>query len=478
MIGVQGSAHIHPGILPDAENQTGDDADRKKEAQFAIPWYLTTVPHVLQDGDDQIGQPGNEGGRLQDLPAGALQRTQQITAEPHIKQEIEERRQRKTNLFLDIFHMNPLRAFLFPDTDICTETRYPLMLAGRLSFLQPIEADPKDSEANEPDLFIKRGLCQAHTPAPLGADRQRFRRLVDDIKYRRDDYAAQLSALTMAGLSAPRTEKSGESRLQILSSLLSEHGMGTTDRSPGNATELWQARLVLAIAEILDQEEEMLLRDLQVLDEREWEMLRSLHGDDEDTDEENPLAELERLRARLGTTRPTAFRTRFQAWLKMMQSAPAPDVDVWIAGSSDAADQIFELSEKNGAGAAPPLISLPLPRYIDASPKYVAEQIGQFHDEATALYDALSSDLQRVRNDDYHEPIDAALLLPSAGPWIDEWQTLVDKHFPAGSHGRTGLRFYVLRDTSVETVLGLHAATHHPARHGLLAVLTPEAAPR
>jgi hypothetical protein len=370
--------------------------------------------------------------------------------------------------------MNSLKTFIFPDTDPFRETRYPLLLlCAPLLYLQPVEADPdRSDDSDEPDLFMERGLCQAHTPAPLGPDRERFQRLIKDIRERRDDYAAQLSALTVASLSAPPTERSEESRHQIVSALLNRHGVADDKTAQAGELERWQARLVLIIAEMLAEEEDTLRTDLELLSERELDMLRSLQGEDS-LEEDNPLAELERIKSRLATPRPGAFKVRFKAWLKLMRATEAPQADLWLASSMDAADQVFEVLDRDRQATAVPILTVPLPQSIAASPRYVVEQIEEFHRQAAEVLAAIAADLKSIRERDYPAIAQPEDLLPSANNSTDRWSTLLDQHFPASSHGRSSLTFYLLPGRTVPELLSLGSASADKGRplHGLLAVL-------
>ncbi|BDD86780.1 hypothetical protein [Desulfofustis limnaeus] len=368
-------------------------------------------------------------------------------------------------------HNDLFKTFLFPDTDICRETRYPLLLVGApLFYLQPVEPDPQRTAPSEPDLFMERGLCQAHTPAPLGADRGRFQRLIEDIRSRRDDYAAQLSALTMASLSAHKSEHIGEAGHQIVSSLLQQHRVVEPGDQQTIALELWQARLVLCIAELLEKEEEALRNELELLTDQELEMLRSLQGED-GLEEEGPLAELTALRTRLSVPRTGDFRVRFKAWQRLMRAGALPPVDLWLASSREAADQVFEPFADRHPGVALPLLSLPLPREIAASPSYLVDQVARFREQADPVLAAMCAELERFRTGDYPQQAAIDDLLPGRNLPSDEWQTLVDRHFPASSHGRSALVFYLLPGQAVPALLHIAPPVDADRRHGLLAVL-------
>ncbi len=114
--------------------------------------------------------------------------------------------------------MKKLNTLYFPDTVIFSESQYPIfLLLDTLHYISPIER-VESTDSN--DIFVDRGLCQVHTPRPLGEDRDRFIHLIRDIQERKDDYAAQLSALTIAGMSGHQSKSDKESRTSILSTLL------------------------------------------------------------------------------------------------------------------------------------------------------------------------------------------------------------------------------------------------------------------
>ncbi len=365
--------------------------------------------------------------------------------------------------------MKSLSTLVFPDTDIFSERLYPLLLfCTPLFYLQPVERNPEASPPDEPDIFIKSGLCQAHTPAPLGQDRARFLRLIDDIAQRRDDYAAQLSSLIMASMSSEKTETARENRSQIISSLFNERS--TAADSDKTAGALWQARLVLAIAELLDREEAELRQNLNLLDEQELEMYRSLHGES-DQNESGSFADIERLTAGLDQARPREMQMRFKSWLALMRAAPIPAVSLWLASSQDGADQLLNEVDKHGTGQALPILKLALPDRIEASAPYVASRIQDFHRSAAEVLSKLGSDLQQMSLRELHTRASVDDLLPAASGDVSRWNELVEDHFPAGSHGRGSLYFYLLPDCPITKLLDLSApATAKQSSHGLLAV--------
>ena len=346
---------------------------------------------------------------------------------------------------------------VFPDTEIYNDHQFPLMIFGNpLYFLQPVEADPDRDAASDHDFFIERGLCQALTPAPLGPDRDRFLRLVHDIETRKDDYAAQLSALTVSGIGSSRNSAEGEQRHRIVSSLLGSDAAGSAADEDVEA-ERWQARLVLAIGEQLKREEADLRQELQMLDAQELEMFRSLQGED-GGDDQDPFAEIRQMADNLGSARPREAKVRFRAWLTLMKAEPLPAIFCWLATSTDAADQVFNEYEKKSDTPLRPILEIELPDHIGASPRYAADQIEAFQKDAAEATLQLCGELNRVARDpdwSFESPAD---LLPASSDQLANWNEVLDAHFPAHSHGRAALVFYLLPNCSIPELVNLETA--------------------
>lgn len=367
--------------------------------------------------------------------------------------------------------MKPLYpSLLFPDTDIFSYHYFPLLLFGTpVHYLQPVESVP-DGPASENDIFIDSELCRPHVPAPLGDDRERFARLVHDIRERKDDYGAQLSALTVAAMSEKKERTGGEERYQIISSLL---GSTKAAPSPDDSVqlELWQARLVLAIAEILRKEKEELSQEMQLLDAQEMEMLRTLQGETGPEDED-PFAELQRIKASLDEAHPREVKMRLRSWLQLMKQAPLPTAQLWLASSPEAGDELFNEFEKHSDKIPLPILELPLPARIEAGPTHVVSQVVKFLDDSAPLRTTITSDLDNLVNTASLAADSADNLLPSGGDYPNQWGELIEDHFPANYHGKSTLLFYLLPNCDIVSLLGLTAAadTNRPV-HGLVAVV-------
>ncbi len=372
--------------------------------------------------------------------------------------------------------MNIFETLYFPKTDIFNEKTYPLMLFFTpLHFLQVVEHGTGSVTNSEAELFLKRGLCQAHVPAPLGDNREHFLRLIRDISERKEHLVAQLSGLSTDPSPAQAAREPLDFKHRIISSLLQEYGMEhvttTTD------LQLWQARLVLAIAEILDSNEEDLREQLFFFNEDEIATYRSLQGET-GPNEEDLFSESENIKALLAKSRLGNITKRFNAWLRLLQNQPIPPVKVWLASTRASADQIFNRYESTSKAHAVPLLKLAFPAQIAASGKYVLEEIEKFHKSTIHIHRGLVADFERtVRTVPYVRDMEESLL-PYGTDWAEQWENALDDLFPASNYGRNDITFYLLPDEPIDRLLSLPESpriSHRDAAHGLLAILgTPQ----
>ena len=368
--------------------------------------------------------------------------------------------------------MNSFETLFFPETEIFNDKYYPLLLFfSPLHFLQLVEHGPGSVTNPEADLFLKRGLCHAHAPAPLGENLEQFLRLIRDISERKEHLVAQLSGLTIDSNPALPGSESLDFKHTIVSSLLQEYGVKNATTSTD--LQIWQARLVLAIAEIHDSNEEALREQLSFLDEDEIATFRSLQGRT-DSNEEDPFSELENIKAGLEKSRLGNITKRFDAWLGLLKNQVIPPVKVWLSSTRDSADQIFNRYESTGNAHAVPLLKLALPAHIAASSKYVVKQIEEFQQATIHIHRGLVADFKQiVRTVPYVHDVHESLH-PYSTDWADQWEGALDNFFPASSNGRNDITFYLLPDQPIAPLLSLPESpgvSHEGAAHGLLAIL-------
>jgi hypothetical protein len=369
--------------------------------------------------------------------------------------------------------MDTLKTLYFPDTVITTDGQSPLFLFFDLvHFLQPVEEDGAEQPAARlSDTFMDKGFCQVHTPAPLGIDRDRFLHLVHDIEKRKDDYAAQLSSLTIASMSAPHRNNEG-SKSAILSELLGRsQDLEAKEKEAAQRAELWQARLVLAMAEILDREEEEIADALSILDKSKTDLFDRLLGKDKESEDDALFTDLDQLREKVDLPRPGMVKNRLKAWLSLYRAGNLPDWWLWTTTRPEAADIFLETYEKKTGKTAIPFWQLELPAATGIELQDHMDKILAFKKEAEPLTVRIAAEFDKlVRQESAFEP-EPAGLLPENSVWGEQWASLLETHFPAELYGRTPFRFHLLGNLRFSELTDTHAETDSGVKHGILAVI-------
>jgi len=367
--------------------------------------------------------------------------------------------------------MNSLTTLYFPGTAIRSLRRYPLFLVFQnVHLLAPVESDPAEGDAQSPDSFIKSGFCQVHTPCPLGDDRNRFLRLLSDIKNRKDDYAAQLSSLTLAAMTGTTTKTEDESERSIVRSLSQSGPMPPKIQELEKRADIWQARLVLAIGELLDQEEEEITLNLAVLEAEEKELFKELQGEDDQEEEPNPFVGLSRLEGPLHGNSAANFKQRYTAWRTFYLAGPVREYDIFLGSDRESSDMLLETYQQMTGYQAPLVLRLQLPTFVgrDSGEAYTAAN--DFAAKNSAFLDLIEQKLVELIN---QQAIAGQQLQPAA-PQLSlaaSWEKLLAADFPEERFGRISLSFYLFPGLSCRTVLEKTANPENRGKNGLLAVI-------
>ncbi|MDH3348842.1 MAG: hypothetical protein OEM02_12195 [Desulfobulbaceae bacterium] len=159
--------------------------------------------------------------------------------------------------------MDPLEAIIFPQTLPIGANFLPLVhFFDTLVYCAPVEGEDQDEFQGKVD----DNHCRYFSPAPLGDDRERFLSLVQDLEGKRDHYAEQLGHLSLAGFTQSRREVE-ETKGAIITDLLRPKDSDDSLQEK-KMQILWQARLVLKLGEMYDQQQQSLQDDMRrVLDQ-------------------------------------------------------------------------------------------------------------------------------------------------------------------------------------------------------------------
>lgn len=330
--------------------------------------------------------------------------------------------------------MKTLETFYFPDTAILTERQLPLfLLFEKVHILAPVE-DHFSSTTKKLDTFMDSRFCQVHTPHPLGEDRQRFLYLINDIQNRKDDYAAQLSNITLASMSDHKSS-GDEAKHQIVSSLLGRQSADEKDINEQRIGLLWQARLVLKIGEMLDQEEEEVARSLVHLDESEADLFERLKGENaEDDDIAELYSDLDRIKTKLDKPRTEAVGKRLRAWFRLAEGVDLPVCPVWSTTRQEVADILHTNHEKKHEVEPENIASLELPSMLDLRKVEIQTALTEFHEATQKQLQHIVHMVLSTRSDEAEEII----LQQNLADWHDQLNT----RYPQEQFGRTTVTFY------------------------------------
>ncbi len=365
--------------------------------------------------------------------------------------------------------MNSLDALYFPGTDLYSIRQYPIfLLFQKMHLIRPVEEGPAGSGEQSSDTFIKSGFCQVHTPCPLGENRARFVHLVTDISKRKDDYAAQLSSLILAGTSSS-SATDDDSERAIRSSLFTPDAEQAKVVREDKDGILWQARLVLAIAEILDREEEEIARNLAMLHDDQAELFKELHGDVVDQEEENPFAELSRLESNLGTANAGNMKKRCKAWKTLFLEGDMRQCEIFLTTSQDAGDFLLESYEKKTNQPALLAATLALPGLIGWNSEEAYQTVLNFRDKNSALLSRIHGHLADLMQKDSCTELESGSIAFTA--LAEQWNGQLETTFPADQFGRIAVKCYIFPNLSCAALLGTGQTENTAAKNGLLIVV-------
>jgi len=334
--------------------------------------------------------------------------------------------------------MNILETLYFPDTAIQSERQYPLfLLFSKVNIIHLIEPDTGEPE-DKADSFMYGKLCQAHTPSPLGDDKDRFLYLINDIKNRKDDYAAQLGHLTLASLSRD-TPKGEDAKHQIMSTILGKPSTAIEEPADSTRDKEWHARLVLKIGEILDKEQEDVAKAMIFLEESETDLFDKLKGGDEDDEADNLYKDLLKLKAQLGSPSTESVENRLSAWFTFTSSAPLPKCRIWSTTRTEAAAVLVENHTK--AHNVPPKLvaELSLPAVIGGNTETDFQHFSGFSQKSAPLleeiYPMMLSTSSGLQSDTRYNEL------------VSKWAEMLDENYPEARFGRTTAQFYLFEDS-------------------------------
>jgi len=349
--------------------------------------------------------------------------------------------------------MNQPATLFFPDTTKVPETATGLLLLfNKIFYYLPVEPESESAEQN--DFLCEKGLYQGYAPAPLGDDRDRFDRTIRELQGNLYDYGERLRGLSVASLTAAGLSDNDETSVSsLVSAILPSHEQKTEKNSAAAKEQhyLWQARIVLKLAEDFDRKKEEIDARLAELSQSEDTLLSSLIGDDTDDElEKTPPVTDGGLRTR---TDPSGQRLKAWSHLFLADShnnqTPAPCI--LSTTRRDVVDIVFDAYEKRCRQQPRLLFSIPVPNLQDMNGDELVSNLDAFRTEAQGILDQVGKML-----------IDAAMgarKCPTAQEehvepdWLAAWSEPLGQHFPSSGDNHGRLTVYCLADTSLTELL-------------------------
>jgi hypothetical protein len=379
-------------------------------------------------------------------------------------------------------------ACLFPETVPSPQALAKLLIFfNHLFYYQPTEAA---GNQNRPAALFTN-LCTGYTPAPLGNDLSRFNRLLREMESSKPEEFSRLFSVARTPVVTGQTRDQDETTAARVYSAL--HQDGTARNSARLKEYLWQARLVLKLAEMLDRKETEIRQGLAQISSAEEKLFASLEGlGDAEAEElaelrgpvkpKEPGAEaLPPVPPLSGTSGPLlALRTK--AWAQLyLAGSPAPLPMILVAGNPESGSFLLDAYENTWGRVPQKLFSLPIPDFSAAG---IEETRDQFLASRNAFRRAAQDHLEYITKF-LRETASLSLAAPKAqvtfsalGENISAWEVKTEHHFPLPGAGLTKLAFYSFPCTSFTELflrlfrleeIAVPTKQEHPT--GLLAIL-------
>lgn len=307
---------------------------------------------------------------------------------------------------------------------------FPLVqIFAPLVYCRAVEEDeiPEDLHSSFRRHLEDEGLGRIYVPSPLGKQRERFLALIKDLRTRRDDYTAQLKNLLLSGIGGGGLP-GRESKSSIIENLLKMQGV-TSKKQEERDMLLWQARLLLKLGEIFDDDRLALRRDLEQIHEREQGIFSELRkGQDEPF---SPVGNIDSVDNRSdGLT-----RLRLKAWSRLfcLRSEVPEKFDCFVTTNQDALDLLAEEYERLTQNRRRLFVNILLPAYVNE--EHPKDGLQKLREQGKEFF----SDLEVILGD----PVGS--VKDQAADFADDngdWAQLLEKIYPERGYGRCRLYLY------------------------------------
>jgi hypothetical protein len=355
--------------------------------------------------------------------------------------------------------MNQPTTLYFPDTVAVPEAAARLLLFfGKIYYYLPIESEPTATEEQP------QRLCQGYTPAPLGDDLDRFNRAIRDLQTNLSDYGERLQQLAAASFGVGKRPDNDEISVgSLIAAMSSDPGPTAKKQSQPDEwqQELWQARVILKLAEWYDRETAEIDARLAKLANSEQEIFASLKGDD-DGERFDGI----QLPGPAEGLHPKAdpLRQRMRAWTSLYladaKNDPLKAPCILSTSRRDAAAFLLETYTERTQRQPGIVFSLPIPGRCSLPTGALVNKRETFRSEVYEVLDYLQNLLQ--------DTLTGRMPCPAGGDAgtldrtrLKVWTEAIRRHFPVQDRESCRLTVYCLENMTLADFL---AGTFLPSR--------------
>ncbi len=299
-----------------------------------------------------------------------------------------------------------MKYILFPHTDFFSLRHLPFFLLVRqISIFRPTTGK---MESNLAECFIKAGFCQAESqPFTSKKQEERFLGLIKELHSRPQDFPIQLSTLTLAGKTAAAED--GEQSNRAIRNTIE----GNAQTESADEENLWQARLLLSIGEIVDTKEEEIATQLAKADISSRQLLTDLQGENK---ADSFIVQMQRQQGYLHLADHRNMAARTRAWRQLFADKTGRE-DIFLIPEKDGAEHFLAEYEKEAVESASTIGELFLPLFIGKTPENALAHSSEFYEKYQGLQEEL---LQAVWSEEFQK----------------QWTQAIDDLFPAEKYGR------------------------------------------
>ncbi len=353
-------------------------------------------------------------------------------------------------------------ALIFPETVPSSHAMAELLIFFEaLFYYLPTESDAPDKRGG----VFSPTLAVGYSPVPLGDDLSRFNRLLRQMETGRPDEFSRLSSLAGSPMGTGRVRDQDETSVGGIFSAL--HRDDEAKTSAIRRERLWQARLILKLAEILDRRETEVRQGLAQIFSLEQKLFASLEGPgDAETDE--PAI----LKSRPAPQQPKAddmpdkhpsgssgrfIPRRVKAWAELYLADSAdPQSLLPVAPNPESGSILLDGYEITWRRTPEKLFSLTVPAFLPAENDATGERFissrNAFRDSARENLEYFTLLLRETASSSGSTPVDPEEVF-KLGENVSAWEKKIKSSFPCHETGVRKLDFYAFPGISFRELL-------------------------